>query len=417
MDTEIKIKNPRLKKYGWWVAAGVVVISAAVWGIIQSGHTTYRTDSAGLLVGEVTEGTFNDFIRLNGKVETGVIVQISALETGIVEKKWVEEGAMLQPGDIILTLHNPNLQQQILDSESQLAEKQNMLRDTELAMEKDRLQVRQDLLSARTQMNQKRRLYEQQKTLYDENLTSREEYLKAEEDYQLSRESLKLLEDRLRQDSIYRKVQIAQMQESLDNMQQNFAIVRQRADNLNIRASHAGQLGNLTAELGQNIVAGQQVGQINILDNYKIVVNIDEHYIDRVSAGLEGKSQKQSRQFDVEVKKVYPEVTSGQFRADLTIKGDVPANIRVGQSVPIDLLLGEPSQAIMLPRGSYFQTTGGNWVYVLSEDGKTAKRREIKIGKQNPQFYEVLDGLAPGEKVIISPYSNYGDADVIKISE
>ena len=365
----------------------------------------------------MTEGTFNDFIRLNGKVETGVIVQISALETGIVEKKWVEEGAMLQPGDIILTLHNPNLQQQILDSESQLAEKQNMLRDTELAMEKDRLQVRQDLLSARTQMNQKRRLYEQQKTLYNENLTSREEYLKAEEDYQLSRESLKLLEDRLRQDSIYRKVQIAQMQESLDNMQQNFAIVRQRADNLNIRASHAGQLGNLTAELGQNIVAGQQVGQINILDNYKIVVNIDEHYIDRVSAGLEGKSQKQSRQFDVEVKKVYPEVTSGQFRADLTIKGDVPANIRVGQSVPIDLLLGEPSQAIMLPRGSYFQTTGGNWVYVLSEDGKTAKRREIKIGKQNPQFYEVLDGLASGEKVIISSYSNYGDADVIKISE
>lgn len=417
MDTEIKIKNPRLKKYGWWVAAGVVVIGAAVWGIIQSGHTTYRTDSAGLLVGEVTEGTFNDFIRLNGKVETGVIVQISALETGIVEKKWVEEGAMLQPGDIILTLHNPNLQQQILDSESQLAEKQNMLRDTELAMEKDRLQVRQDLLSARTQMNQKRRLYEQQKTLYNENLTSREEYLKAEEDYQLSRESLKLLEDRLRQDSIYRKVQIAQMQESLDNMQQNFAIVRQRADNLNIRASHAGQLGNLTAELGQNIVAGQQVGQINILDNYKIVVNIDEHYIDRVSAGLEGKSQKQSRQFDVEVKKVYPEVTSGQFRADLTIKGDVPANIRVGQSVPIDLLLGEPSQAIMLPRGSYFQTTGGNWVYVLSEDGKTARRREIKIGKQNPQFYEVLDGLASGEKVIISSYSNYGDADVIKISE
>ncbi len=417
MDTEIKIKNPRLKKYGWWVAAGVIVIGAAVWGLVQSGHTVYRTDSAGLLVGEVTEGTFNDFIRLNGKVETGVIVQISALETGIVEKKWVEEGAMLQPGDIILTLRNPNLQQQILDSESQLAEKQNMLRDTELAMEKDRLQVRQDLLSARTQMNQKRRLYEQQKTLYNENLTSREEYLKAEEDYQLSRESLKLLEDRLRQDSIYRKVQIAQMQESLSNMQQNFAIVRQRADNLNIRATHAGQLGNLTAELGQNIVSGQQVGQINILDNYKIVVNIDEHYIDRVSAGLEGKSQKQNRQFDVEVKKVYPEVTSGQFRADLTIKGDVPANIRVGQSVPIDLLLGEPSQAIMLPRGSYFQTTGGNWVYVMSEDGKTAKRREIKIGKQNPQFYEVLDGLAPGEKVIISSYSNYGDADVIKISE
>lgn len=417
MDTEIKIKNPRLKKYGWWVLIGIIIISLAVWGVIRSGHKTYRTDSTGLLVGEVTEGTFNDFIRINGKVETGVIVQISALETGIVEKKWVEEGAMLQPGDIILTLHNPNLQQQILDSESQLAEKQNMLRDTELAMEKDRLQVRQDLLTSKMQLNQKRRLFEQQKTLYEENLISKEEYLKASEDYQLAKENQKLLEDRLRQDSLYRTVQIAQMQESLNNMQQNFAIVRQRADNLNIRASHAGQLGNLTAELGQNIVAGQQIGQINILDNYKIVVNIDEHYIDRVSAGLEGKSQRQNMQFDVIIKKVYPEVTTGQFRADLMIEGKLPENIRVGQSVPIDLLLGEPSQAIMLPRGSYFQSTGGNWVYVLDDDGKTARRREIKIGKQNPQFYEVLEGLSPGEKVIISSYSNYGDADEIKISD
>lgn len=417
MDTEIKIKNPRLKKYGWWILIGIIIISLAVWGVIRSGHKTYRTDSTGLLVGEVTEGTFNDFIRINGKVETGVIVQISALETGIVEKKWVEEGAMLQPGDIILTLHNPNLQQQILDSESQLAEKQNMLRDTELAMEKDRLQVRQDLLTSKMQLNQKRRLFEQQKTLYEENLISKEEYLKASEDYQLAKENQKLLEDRLRQDSLYRTVQIAQMQESLNNMQQNFAIVRQRADNLNIRASHAGQLGNLTAELGQNIVAGQQIGQINILDNYKIVVNIDEHYIDRVSAGLEGKSQRQNMQFDVIIKKVYPEVTTGQFRADLMIEGKLPENIRVGQSVPIDLLLGEPSQAIMLPRGSYFQSTGGNWVYVLDDDGKTARRREIKIGKQNPQFYEVLEGLSPGEKVIISSYSNYGDADEIKISD
>ncbi len=417
MDTEIKIKNPRLKKYGWWVLVGVIIISLVIWGVIRSGHKTYRTDSAGLLIGEVTEGTFNDFIRINGKVETGVIVQISALETGIVEKKWVEEGAMLQPGDIVLTLHNPNLQQQILDSESQLAEKQNMLRDTELAMEKDRLQVRQDLLTSKTQLNQKRRLYEQQKTLYNENLISKEEYLKASEDYELAIENHKLLEDRLRQDSLYRTVQIAQMQESLNNMQQNFAIVRQRADNLNIRASHAGQLGNLSAELGQNIVAGQQVGQINILDNYKIVVNIDEHYIDRISAGLEGKSQRQNMKFDVVVKKVYPEVITGQFRADLSIEGNLPDNIRVGQSIPIDLLLGEPSHAVMLPRGSYFQSTGGNWVYVLDEDGKTAHRREIKIGKQNPQFYEVLEGLSPGEKVIISSYSNYGDADEIKISE
>lgn len=416
MDIEIKRKNPRLKKYILWVVAILLTAGAVLWGVIQSGHTTYRTDSAGLITAEVTEGTFNDYIRINGKVETGVIVQISALETGIVEKKWVEEGAMLHPGDIILTLRNPNLQQQILDSESQLAEKQNMLRDTELAMEKDRLQVRQDLITSRMQLNQKKRLCEQQTTLYNENLISREEYLKSCEDYQLACESLKLLEDRFHQDSIYRTVQISQMQESLNNMRQNFAIVRQRADNLDIRASHAGQLGNLSADLGQNIVAGQRVGQINILDNYKIVVNIDEHYIDRIFPGLEGKAMRQKQQFDVSVKKVYPEVISGQFRADLTIDGKYPDNIRVGQSVPIDLLLGEPAYAVLLPRGPFFQATGGMWIYVLDADGETARRRDIKIGKQNPQYYEVLEGLSPGEKVIISSYTNYGDADIIKIN-
>lgn len=415
MDTEIKHKYPRLRKYGWWVAGGVAVVAALTFGLLQTGDKTYRADSSGLLVEEVVEGTFNDFIRLNGKVETGVIVQVSALETGIVEKKWVEEGAMVNVGDIILTLHNPNLQQQILDSESQLAEKQNMLRDTELAMEKDRLQVRQDLLAAKTDMARKRRLYEQQKTLYDENLTSREEYLKASEDFDLAKENFKLLEDRLRQDSVYRSVQIAMMRESLSNMRQNFELVRQRADNLNVRASYSGQLGNLTAELGQNIASGQQVGQINILDNYKVVVNIDEHYIDRVSDGLEATSQRQGKKTELRVAKVYPEVTQGQFRADLVIEGSLPSNIRVGQSIPIDIMLGEPGDAVMLPRGSYFQSTGGKWVYVVDSDGKTARKRDIKVGRQNPKYYEVLEGLEPGEKIITSSYSHYGDADVVKI--
>ena len=182
----------------------------------------------------MTAGEFNDFIRLTGKVETGTVVQVSALETGIVEKKWVEEGEMVHAGDIILTLHNPHLRQQILDSESQLAEKQNMLRDTEIAMEKERLQVKQDMLAARVELNRKKRLAEQQRTLYDENLTSREEYLKAREDYELARENFDLLQNRLRQDSLYRGVQLAMMRESLHNMQENFALVRSRADNLNI---------------------------------------------------------------------------------------------------------------------------------------------------------------------------------------
>ena len=205
------------------------------------------------------------------------------------------------------------------------------------------------------------------------------------------------------------------MRESLDNMRQNFELVRQRADNLNVRTSHSGQLGSLTAELGQNIAAGQQVGQINILDNYKVSVSIDEHYVDRVSAGLSASSERSGKKMGLNVVKVYPEITEGKFKADLLIDGEMPSNIRVGQSLPVDLLLGESSEAVLLPRGSYFQTTGGKWIYVLDESGKKAHRREIRIGRQNPMYYEVLEGLQPGERVILSSYSNFGGAEVVNI--
>lgn len=399
MDTEIKHKYPRVKKYGPGIAVALVGIVVLGWAAVSMKDKTYSTDSRALTFGEVTMGEFNDYVRLNGRVETGVIVQVSALETGIVERKWVEEGTMVNAGDIILTLNNPNLRQQILDSESQLAEKQNMLRDTEIAMEKERLQIKQDLLNARTELNRKKREADRQRQLYAEKLTSREECLKAEEDYKLAKESLQLLIDRQRQDSLYRSVQVAMMKESLHNMQENFMLVRQRADNLNIRATHGGQLGSLTAELGQNIASGQQVGQINILDNYKLSVNIDEHYIDRIVQGLTGKAQKQNVSFDVVVKKVYPEVNNGQFKADLTIESNMPKNIRVGQTFPIDLQLGEPTTAVMVERGSYFQSTGGHWVYVVDEDGKTAWKREIKTGRQNPLYYEVTEGLEPGKEL------------------
>lgn len=413
MDTQIRQKHPRLRKYFLPASAAILVAGAVAWTLMASHESTYRVNPDDVLIGEVTQGEFNDYIHLSGRVVTGTIVQVSALETGIVETKWVEEGAMVAEGDIILTLRNPALRQQILDSESQLAEKQNMLRDTEIAMEKDRLQVRRDLLNARTELNRKRRLAAQQSELYKENLTSREDYMQAQEDMELARESLALFEERLRQDSLYRSVQLGMMRESLSNMQENFALVRQRADNLNIRASHSGQLGTLSAELGQNIGSGQLVGQINILDNYKLAVSIDEHYIDRVATGIIGKATRQNTTFDVEVCKVFPEVNGGQFRADLAISGAMPGNLRVGQTYPVDLQLGSPVEAVMVPKGPFFQSSGGKWVYVLASDGHSASRREVKIGRQNPRFYEVVEGLSPGERIITSSYTSFGDADRI----
>lgn len=410
MDKEIKPKYGRIKKYGIIGAVVVLIVAAAIFAAGRVGESTYKEEADSITTAEVTQGMFNDFIRVNGHVETGVIVQVSALESGIVEHKWVEEGADVQPGDIIVTLQNPNLRQQILDSESQLAEKQNMLRDTEIAMEKERTQVKQDLLSARTDYVRKQRTMKQKDTLYKEKLISREEYLQAKEDCELARQNLTLLQERQRQDSLYRQVQVSMMRESLHNMQENFMLVRQRADNLNIRASHSGQLGTLSVELGQNVSAGQQIGQINILDNYKITVQIDEHYIDRVETGLRGKVERQGKQYDVTLFKVYPEVANGMFKADLRIEGALPENIRVGQTYYINLQLGEPTEAVLVPRGAFFQSTGGHQAYVLSEDGKSATLRDIRIGRQNTQYYEVLEGLHPGERIITSSYKNFGNA-------
>ncbi|MDE6193264.1 MAG: HlyD family efflux transporter periplasmic adaptor subunit [Muribaculaceae bacterium] len=415
MDIEIKRKNPRLRKYALPVGIAMAVTAAIVWAVMASQSSAYRTDYSNISVKEVTEGEFDDYIHLSGKVETGMTVQVSALESGIVERKLVEEGAMVNEGDIIITLRNPLLRQQILDSESQLAERQNMLRDTELAMEKERLQVRRDIIAARTELNRKKRVAEQQKSLFDENLTSREQYLSAKEDYELAKENLTLLEDRLRQDSIYRSVQVAMMRESLHNMQENFMLVRQRADNLNVRATHSGQLGSLSAEIGQNIQSGQQIGQINILDNYKLSVKIDEHYIDRIEPGLAGKASRQGKEFTVEVAKVYPEVVEGQFKADLAITGETPEKPRVGQSYPVDIQMGRPVKAVMIEKGTFFQSSGGRYVYVMSADGRSAEKREVRIGRRNPRYYEVLEGLSPGEKVIVSSYDDFGEADRIKI--
>lgn len=416
MDREITRRYPHLKKITIITLITAVAVTGAVLAWREARTSTCRADSRDLIIADVTSRTFDDYIRVSGHVETGVVVQVSALETGIVEHKTVEEGAMINAGDIILTLHNPNLRQQILDSEAQLAEKQNMLRDTEIAMEKDRLQIKQVLLTTRTELNRKRRLLQQQESLLAENLTSREDYLHAKEDYDLAVESMNLLRERQRQDSIYRSVQVGMMRESLANMHQNLLLVRQRADNLNIRATHGGQLGNLTAEIGQSISAGQQVGQINILDNFKIAALIDEHYIDRVHTGLTGEMERQGRKFNVTVSKVYPEVTQGQFKVDLALSDTQPENIRVGQTCHVDLRLGEPTQGVVIPRGQFFRNTGGRWIYVLNADGTEATRRDITIGRQNPRYYEVTDGLAPGERVLISEYTDFGDADKIMIS-
>ena len=392
---------------------GAILLAFILWLIFRDDAKKLRIDADNVTIGTVTSGEFNDYIRISGQVVPMTTIQISPLEGGVVQQIVAEEGTRVHQGDIILILSNENLDMQILNSEADLAEKENILRNTMLQMEQQKLSVEQEKLQLQMDVRRNKRAYESQKALFDDGLIAREDYLKAEEDYELSTSRLKLVENRAKQDSLHRTVEINQMRESLDNMRLNMMMIRRRKDNLTIKAPIDGELGLLDVVLGQSVSAGSKIGQINNLDSYKIEAQIDEHYIDRVSAGLEATFERQSEHYLAQIRKVYPEVRDGKFKADFKFAEQQPENIRSGQTYYLNLQLGQPVEAILIPRGAFYQKTGGKWIYVLSSDGTKAVKRDIRIGRQNPQYYEVIEGLEPGEKVITSSYDNFGESEVL----
>ena len=401
-----------LKALPYW--GGILLIISLLFLLLRGNKSVLRVNPDTLTISEVIYGEFNDYIRLNGQVQPMTTIQISPLEGGVVQEIIVEEGAQVKAGDRILVLSNDNLDLQILNSEAELAEKENILRNTLISMEQQKLSLEQERLQLSTEVQRTRRTYEAQLALFTDSLIAREEYLRAEEDYRLALNRLQLVNNRAYQDSLYRSVQIQQMQESLDNMRLNMQMIRRRKDNLTIKAPIDGELGLLEASLGQSISQGTKIGQINNLDNYKIETFLDEHYIDRITPGLEATFARQDELYTAVIRKVYPEVRNGKFRADLKFIGTQPSNIRSGQTYYLNLQLGQPEQSILIPRGSFFQTTGGRWIYVLNADGKSATRRNIRINRQNPQYYEVLEGLQPGDRVITSSYEHFGDNEMLK---
>jgi len=410
------------KKTGWrraftkkalpyWLGALLVVF--IVYLIARPNNKTLRVDKDSFTVATAQQGEFNDYIRISGRVQPMTTIQLSPQEGGIVQSILIEEGSRVNAGDPILVLNNDNLDLQILNSEAELAEKENILRNTQIQMAQQKLDVRQNVLEYGMQVDRLRRAYEQQKALYEDKLIAREEYLKAEEDYKLARQKYDLMAERSKQDSLYRSTQIDRMEESLDNMQLNMQMIRRRKSNLIVKAPIDGELGLLDVVLGQSIASGTKIGQINSVGTYKVEAQIDEHYIDRVVAGLEATFERQGETFSTSIRKVYPEVRDGKFKADFKFDGQQPDNIRSGQTYYLNLQLGQPEEAVIIPRGTFYQKTGGKWIYVVNKEGTKAVKREIRIGRQNPQYYEVLEGLTPGEKVITSGYDTYGDSDVL----
>jgi len=416
MDRKLeKPRGYRLRK--WWpLAAAVAVVAGVVlWLAVGNHSATLRVPKEELTLSTVSRAEFKDYVRTSGQVMPIQVVQIAPEEGGIVMEKVVEEGASVRRGDVIVRLSNANLDLQILNAEAELAEKQNMLRNTQVAMEQDRLNNLTEEAQLDMDTERKRRTKEQNERLYAERLLSQEDYVQSREDWELAERKRRLVSQRLRQDSIYRSVQMDQMEDNLANMRRNVVLVRQRKEKLEVRATIDGELGLLDVELGQSIQPGMKIGQINDLRDFKIQALVDEHYIERLRQGLFATMEREGQRYTLRVRKVYPEVREGKFRVDFVFDGERPEQMRSGQTFYLNVELGQSEEAVLVPRGTFFQTTGGQWIFVLSKDGSRAYRRNIRIGRQNPRYYEVLEGLSEGEQVITSGYEAYKDYERLEI--
>ncbi len=408
MDKVIPKKTGFQKKHIGYLAIGIALVVLIYMAFFADRTSTYKVEKDKLIIETVTEDQFNDYITVPGTVEPITIIFLDAQEGGRVEDKLIEEGSMVKKGDIILRLSNPDLHLNILDSEAQLAEKENFLRNTQINMEQQRLQIKRDLVTLKYDIERKERNYQQNVILMKDELISREEFIRSKEDVDMARQSKELALERQKQDSVFYAANINTMTINLDNMRKNLQLVRDRAENLNVRAPVDGQLGLLTPEIGQSIQRGANMGQINVLTSYKVTAQIDEHYIDRVKTQLDATLDRQGNKFNLTVRRVYPEVRNGTFEIDMIFKDTMPDNIRTGQTYYTSLQLGQPKVSVLVPIGGFFQETGGQWIFVLDPSESFATRRNISIGRKNPKYYEVLEGLKAGEKVIVSGYETFG---------
>jgi HlyD family secretion protein len=413
MDKAIEKKKGLRMKHILWILGGLVV-AFLLYSVIFSDHSSvFRTEKEKLTISTVEASLFNDYITVIGQVEPITTIFLDVEEGGKVEEIFIEEGEMIEKGDIILRLKNDDLKTTIMNSESNMAYQSNELRNTQITIEQQRINNRRSKFQIELKVVQAERMYKQYEALYNEDLIAKEEYLRAKEDFELSLKEKDLTFQKFVTDSIFRSNQKANMDENLVNMRKNLAMAKRRLENLNIKAPANGQLGSLDAEIGQSISRGQRLGLVHILTNFKIKALIDEHYIDRVKRNLSASFERNNDNFSLNVKKVYPEVREGQFEIDMIFTSEKPDNIRTGQTYHTKLELGQSAEAILIPKGGFFQSTGGQWVYVLNENGNEAEKRSIRIGKQNPQYYEVLEGLKSGEQVITSSYDLFGDNDKI----
>jgi HlyD family secretion protein len=386
----------------------ILILYLSMFGINKS---SLNVKSEILTISIVEKAPFQEFIPVAGEVKPILSIYLDAVEGGQVVKIYHEAGSLLKKGEMILKLENTNLLLDIMYREAQAFEQSNNLRNSRLLLEQNRLSLNKAVAESEYETIKLKRNYERQKRLYEEGLISRQEYENTTDDYEYSMKKLDLSKETRDKELALRTQQIKQLDNSYKRMQVNLDTIKKKMENLIIKSPISGQLSTLNAEVGQSISAGMRIGQIDVLEGYKIKAKVDENYIDRVEVGKIGQFDFSEKMYSVKVKKIYPEVKNGAFDIDMEFIGKEPEGIKRGQTVYIRLQLSDVSESIVVPRGAFYQETGGNWIYVLDKSEKFATKRNIKLGRQNPAVYEVLDGLVPGEKVITSSYETFGNKE------
>lgn len=417
MDRKIEKKRWTPKKLTG-IAGGVIVGVLIIYQIGFSDKSSrLNVERQRLVISTVKRGDFQEFIPVIGTVIPIKTIYLDAIEGGSVEHLFLEAGSYVNKGDPILRLANTNLLLDIMYREAELFQQSNNLRNTRLAMEENRLALKAQLIELDYRIKQSKRNYDTQAELAEKSLIAQQQFEAAQDEYDYLLQTRDLTMESHQQDSTFREVQLEQLEESLVRMEANLKIVKQNLDNLTIKAPVSGQLTSLNAEIGESKSRGERLGQIDVLDGFKLRVNIDEYYISRVSIGQTGTFTFAGDQYKLAVKKVYPEVLNGRFEVDMEFVGEEPEGIRRGQSQHIRLELGDPSEALLLARGGFFQKTGGQWVYLLDENENIAAKQPIRLGRQNTDVFEVLEGLKPGDRVITSSYDTFGNIDKLVIGE
>lgn len=412
MDRPIQKKKWPPKRIALFSIAGLFFSAVLYSFIFGDSSSKLNVDTEKITISAVARGPFQEFIPVTGNVLPLKTVYLDAIEGGRVEKIFIEAGNMVNEGDKILQLANTNMLLDIMFREAQFFEQSNNLRNTRLLMEQSRLNLLQQFNEQEYQLQRLQRQHERAITLREQNLISQQEYEQTRDEYEYRRRQRELAVESFKQDSLFRQIQIEQLEASLKRMQANLEVTKQNLENLTIKAPIDGQLTSLNAEIvGEIKTPGERLGQIDVLEGYKVRAGIDEHYLPRISVGLAAEFDFAGQTYQLVTKKVYPEIRDGRFDVDMEFQGREPSGIRRGQTLHIRLQLGDLTEATLLPRGGFYQKTGGQWVYVVDKSGQYGVKRAIKLGRQNPQMFEVLEGLEPGEQVVTSSYDSFGDID------